>query len=71
MAKIEDGELNRTQVRIMDYLRVELSEGERYISYAIIGSKVGRSRNTVKYAVNRLIRMGMLHISDGKLALVE
>ena len=55
----------------MDYLRDELAAGERYISYAVIGEKVGRSRHTVTYAVNRLIRMGMLHINDGKLALVE
>lgn len=71
MAKIEDGELNRTQGRIMDYLRKELADGAKYISYTVIGAKVLRSRNTVKYAVNRLIKMGMLEINDGKLSLVE
>lgn len=71
MAKIEDGELNKTQGRIMDYLRKELADGAKYISYTVIGAKVLRSRNTVKYAVNRLIKMGMLEINDGKLSLVE
>lgn len=71
MAKIEDGELNRTQVKIMNYLRAELADGAKYISYLVIGEKVGRSRNTVRYSISRLIRLGMLEIEDGKLALAR
>jgi predicted transcriptional regulator len=69
MAKIEDGELNKTQGRIMDYLRSELASGPKFVSYTVIALKVERSRNTVKYNVNRLIRMGMLDFIDGELSL--
>ena len=69
MARKNDVELNRTQEKIMDYLRVELAEKAKFVSYTDIGKKVGESRNTVKYNVNRLIKMGLLNISDRELSL--
>lgn len=71
MAKTGDVELNRTQEKVMEYLRAELAKGKKYVSYTVIGLKVGKPRNTVKYAVNRLIRLRLLQIIDGELALVE
>ncbi len=69
MAKIQDGELNKTQVKIMNYLRAELADGAKFVSYTVIGAQVKKTRNAVKYNVNRLIKMGLLNISDGELSL--
>lgn len=69
MAKIEDGELNKTMSKIMDYLRVELKDGAKYVSYKDIARKVGKSRHSVRYSIEKLLRMDMLRIVEGKLSL--
>ena len=69
MAKKRDVELNRTQEKIMDYLRPILADGAKYVSYTDIGLKIHKPRATVKYNVNRLIRLGLLDIEDEKLSL--
>lgn len=69
MAKKRDVELNRTQEKIMDYLRAELADGAKYVSYTDIGAEIHKTRATVKYNVNRLIRLGLLDIEDEKLSL--
>lgn len=71
MAKIEDGELNRTQSKVMDYLREELADGARYIPYRTIARAVDRSYGSVKYSINKLRAMNMIFIDDGKLSLFE
>ena len=72
MAKMDDVELSRTQEKVMTYLRAELAGGKKkYVNYAVIAKKVGRTRSTVRYTVNRLIRLRLLQIIDGELALVE
>lgn len=71
MAKIEDGELNRTQSKVMDYLREELADGDRFIPYRTIAKKVKKSYGSVKYSINKLRAMHMLYINDGKLSLSE
>lgn len=69
MARKNDVKLNKTQDKIMDYLRDELAKGAKYVSYTVIGKKVHESRNTVKYNINRLIKMGLLNISNDELSL--
>ena len=69
MAKIEDGELNRSMTKIIDYLLTELSDGAKFVPYRKIAKVVGRSYGTVKYSIDKLIEMGMLRIIDGKLSL--
>ena len=64
MAKIEDGELNRTMSKIMNYLFEELKDGAKYVPYRTISHAVGRSYGSVKYSIEKLRRMGMLHICD-------
>ena len=54
----------------MDYLRAELADGAKYVSYTDIGIEIHKDRATVKYNVNRLIRLGFLDIEDEKLSLV-
>ena len=70
MAKKANVELNRTQEKIMDYLRPILADGAKYVSYTDIGLEIHKPRATVKYNVNRLIRLGLLDIEDEKLSLV-
>ena len=69
MARKNDVKLNRTQEKIMEYLRAELADKAKFVSYTAIGKKVSESRNTVKYNVNRLVKLGLLHIQDGELSL--
>lgn len=71
MAKIEDGELNRTMVKIMDYLLPKLADGDRYIPYRTIAQAINKSYGSVKYSINKLRAMHMLYINDGKLSLSE
>ena len=58
MAKIEDGELNRTMSKIMNYLFEELKDGAKYVPYRTISHAVGRSYGSVKYSIEKLRRMG-------------
>ena len=53
----------------MDYLRPILADGAKYVSYTDIGLEIHKPRATVKYNVNRLIRLGLLDIEDEKLSL--
>ena len=71
MAKIEDGELNRTMSKIMNYLFEELKDGAKYVPYRTISHAVGRSYGSVKYSIEKLRKMGMLHIYDHKLSLSQ
>ncbi len=71
MAKNDDVELSRTQEKVMNYLRVELAGGKKYVSYTAIGLEVGKPRSTVRYAVNRLIRLRLLRIVNRELELVQ
>ena len=69
MAKIIDGELNKTMVKIMNYLREEPADGAKFVSYSLIAQKVGKSRHSVRYSINKLVSMDMLRIIDGELSL--
>lgn len=69
MARIQDGELNKTMNKVMKYLFEELKEGAKFVSYGKIAKKIGKSRHSVKYSIDRLRRMDMLRIIDGKLSL--
>lgn len=69
MARIEDGELNRTMSKIMNYLFEELADGAKYVPYRTIAKEIGKSYHSVKYSIGRLMKMGMVFIEDGKLSL--
>lgn len=69
MARIQDGELNKTMNKVMKYLFEELKDGAKYVPYGTIAQHIGRSRHSVKYSIDRLRRMDMLRIIDGKLSL--
>lgn len=63
-----DLKLNKTQNDIMEYLTVALADGAKYISYGNIGKKVGRSRHSVGYSIEILVKRGYLIITaDRKL----
>lgn len=62
MAKIEDGDLNPTMNKIMQYLHVELKDGAKRVSYTAIAKKYGKSYHSIKYSIDRLCKMGMLRI---------
>ena len=71
MKKNDDVELSRTQEKVMEYLRKELADGKKYVSYTTIGLEVDKPRSTVRYAVNRLIRLRLLRAVNGELELVK
>lgn len=62
-------EMNTTMRRIMDFLKIELKDGAKYVSYERIAKEVDRKRHSVKYSIEKLRKMGELEIQDGKLAL--
>lgn len=62
MAKISDGELNPTMDKVMQYLHVELKDGAKRVSYSKIAKKYGKSYHSIKYSIDRLCKMGMLHV---------
>ena len=64
-----DTRLNGTLNAIMEYLSKELSDGGKFVSYTKIGREVGRSKQSIRYSMLKLQRMGYVYFSDDKIHL--
>lgn len=64
-------EMNVTTADILAFLNVELRDGAKFVSYALIAKKVGKSRHAVKYHVEKLKQLDLIRERDGKLELVD
>ena len=66
----ERRDMSDTMIRVMHFLRAELGDSSKYVSYAKIAKEVGKSRHAVAYAVERLKKEGKLRVYDGELMIV-
>lgn len=58
-------------LRVMKYVQKELGDRSDHINYGIIARALGLEWNHVKHAVQKLVKVGVLDVSEGKMTVIK
>ena len=59
-----------TDSQVLRVIALKLGEeSEKYVDYGIIADSIGKTRDTVRKSVNRMIKRRILAVRNGKLAI--